>query len=427
MASFEEHFSGLARDIRSSTTSEQFDLAGYSENRTKELVQSAFGTPMKDLTSMVRFTFIVGGGKLVRSRYDDDLIRWMASALREIGYVEDKSAAETFDSQGTFKSQHDIGQNLKYVIVYPRVDRENLTSARNEVAPLDSSSPSYVIIACESSTFHEIVSSKVTSWRQKKNLLKVLQEYHEKFAAIETKLISGSQLSEDEQQLYDINPGNDAEKILWLQNEIKLMVDNGKLTPSEKKDLLSSIDANIHSVGEEIAKLISDTTNPELAKLDKKKQALLARKAIIDKVVPIQHRLLRGPEIQSLRMKLVPLHVLEEKGRTMSLTLADLKLLEEKSDLESRISELEEASREWFEDDADFKVKCDAEAKEAKLKASRMVKPTSSASKPTVQKSVTGGWASVGMGKKSTTSASSQGKGGVKKSGFAAAFGDDSD
>lgn len=72
MAEFEAH-SGLAGTIRNSLESEQFDLAGYTEPRVAELIHAAFATPLSAPTEMVRFTFVVGGGKLVRSRYSDDL------------------------------------------------------------------------------------------------------------------------------------------------------------------------------------------------------------------------------------------------------------------------------------------------------------------------------------------------------------------
>ncbi len=131
MAEFseQEHLSGLARDIRTAVTSEQLDLGGYTEQRAKDLVNAAFSTPLTAPNEMVKFTFIVGGGKLVRARYSDDLTRWMVSALRDIGFTEDRSAAETFDSQGTFKQQHDTGQNLKYLIVYPHVACANKKTA----------------------------------------------------------------------------------------------------------------------------------------------------------------------------------------------------------------------------------------------------------------------------------------------------------
>ena len=119
---------------------------------------------------MVKFTFIVGGGKLVRQKYNDDLPKWMATALRDVGYSEDRSAAETFDSQGTFKQQHDTGQNLKYVIVYPHVTCSSAgkasagTDASSDGgAVLDTNTPEYIVTACELATFKDIVNSKVNS------------------------------------------------------------------------------------------------------------------------------------------------------------------------------------------------------------------------------------------------------------------------
>ncbi len=131
---------------------------------------------------------------MVRSRYSDDLTKWMVAALRDIGFSEDRSAAETFDSQGTFKQQHDTGQNLKYLIVYPHVTCANkkTASAAVSAAPqVDQTSPEYIILASEVATFREIVASKVVSYKQKKRALKVLQDDQEVFAAIEEKLVAG--------------------------------------------------------------------------------------------------------------------------------------------------------------------------------------------------------------------------------------------
>jgi hypothetical protein len=62
------HLGGLAGKIRASDVSEQLDLAGYDEARVKDLMAAAFSTPLTAPREMVRFTFLVGGGKLVRAR-----------------------------------------------------------------------------------------------------------------------------------------------------------------------------------------------------------------------------------------------------------------------------------------------------------------------------------------------------------------------
>ena len=53
---------------------------------------------------------------------------------------------------------------------------------------------------------------------------------------------------------------------------------------------------------------------------------------------------------------------------------ADLKVLEEKPDLENAIAELESASRGWFQEEADFQEMCAFEEKEAKSKYALKVK-----------------------------------------------------
>jgi hypothetical protein len=114
---------------------------------------------------------------------------------------------------------------------------------------------------------------------------------------------------------------------------------------------------------------------------------------------------------------------------------ADLKILEEKTDIEKAILELENASRGWFQDEEDFIALCKQEEKEAKAKYALKLKNTPS---NTVKKATATGtskpkynvssnataWTSV-IGKGSSSS------GPVKKqsamSGFSAAFDDDSD
>jgi polyhydroxyalkanoate synthesis regulator phasin len=293
---------------------------------------------------------------------------------------------------------------------------------------VDASSPEYIVTACELATFKEIVPIKTVSWRQKKKLLKFLQDSEEEFQAVESKLVSGGQLSPKEQIVYDSNPGNFGEKISYLQSEIKQMVDEGKLTASEKQELLSSLSTNIRSIEVEA----EAATGARKKQLEDKKPAVMARKVAVEAISPIQHRLRNGSEIQKLRVRLFPLLALEDKGRSMSLTLADLKTLEEKVDIEANITLLETSSRGWFEEEADFKAMCDYEAAEAKAKAMRKYSQApakgSSAAKASTGKSSsasTGGWSSIGVTKKSSSAPSATKK--TSSSSFAAAFDDDSD
>jgi hypothetical protein len=348
MAEF-EHGHGLVGSIRSATASEQFDLAGYTEGRTHDIFAGAFAKPLEAPSEMIKFTFIVGGGKLVRSRYPEDLPRWITYALREIGYSEDRSAALDFSSQGTFKHQHDTGQNLKVVVVFPNLTcGQTKTSAQSSPpaeARVDVNSKEYLLITAELDTFKEIVNHKVESWTLKKRALKILQDARAEFELLEQKLVQGTLLTPEEQLIYDSNTSSDQEKIAWLQGEIKQTVESGKLTQAEKGQLLESLKTNLDSMDEEVSQATKEQKLKKVEKLLERKANIEQRKASVESLSPIVHPLRYANDIHSLISRLQPLQALEEKARSMSLTLADLKTLEEKSELERRLLEYENASR----------------------------------------------------------------------------------
>ena len=361
MSGFEpQNLSGMAGEIRRCVDSEQFDLAGYTEQRVTDLMVSAFGTPLTAPTKMVRFTFIVGGGKLVRSKYNEDMPKWINTALRSISFVSDNSAAETFDSQGMFKQQHDTGKNLIYIIVFPKVtcstpgSTESTNEKDSNSVEINTNSPEYLCTASELQTFKEIVQKKLSFWSQRKACLKVLQDAHERFLQVEQKMVSGQPLTAEENAIFESNSNQDAEKIAYLQAEIKALVDSGELTASEKAELLQTLNKNL--------------AEAKSSGQDKKAEGIAARKAALENVKPIVGRLRLGEEIQKRYMKLFPLLALEEKARSMSLTIADLQTLSEKPELEEQIQGLQSASKGWFEREEDFLLRCEFEEKSAKAR-----------------------------------------------------------
>jgi len=432
-------FAGMAGEIRGAIDSEQFDLAGYNETRVTELITSAFGSPLEAPQKMVRFTFIVGGGKLVRSKYDETLPKWVNAALRSVNYVTDNSAAETFDSQGTFKQQHDTGKNLIYIIVFPHVTCSTAGAIggagdEKEAAEgtLDTKSPEFLCIASDFDTFKEMVQKKLAFWSQRKTCLKILQDASDQFLAVEQKMCAGQALTALENACYESNSSQDAEKIAYLQAEIKALVDSGELTANEKTELLASLTKN-HA--EAVA-----------AGQAKKAEAIAARRVALEKATPIVGRLRLGDEIQKRYMKLFPLIALEDKGRSMSLTIADLQTLSEKSDIEEQIRGLEVASRGWFERDEDFSARCEHEQKGAKTRYTQQKAATAkktggglgSKSKPSGTQTARGSnlyananaWSTIGKpqraiapsGRSTGTVASAK-----PTQSYANAFGDDSD
>ncbi len=437
MAAFEPQLSGMAGEIRAALESEQFDLAGYTEQRVTDLMTNSFSLPLTAPEKMIKFTFVVGGGKLVRAKYNEDMPKWINAALRSIGYETDNSAAETFDSQGTFKQQHDTGKNLIYIHVYPKVTCSAPASTDKEGggngAAMDTKSPEYLCIASQLDMFKDIVQKKLPFWRQRKACLKILQDSHAAYEMVEQKMCAGQPLTPADTAIYEMNSGQDAEKIAYLQAEIKALVDAGQLVATEKEDLLKSLAANI--------------AESEAAGQGKKAESIKAKKDALEKLKPIVGRLRHGDEIQKRRMKLLSLQALEDKGRSMSLTIADLQVLGEKGEIEEEVAGYEAASRGWFERDDEFLARCALEEKQAKsrfdeqkAKAAKQKgggggggggpRGTQTARGHNIYDSA-GSWATIGKAKPiqpSGRSSASSGAGKGKAATFANAFGgDDSD
>ena len=104
--------SGLAASIRGSTESGTFDLAGQSPASISANITQAFSSAFP-LDDMIRITFITGAGKLGRQKYDDGCAKAVTSALRSLGFEEDRTASCVRECAGSFKLQHDTGKNLK--------------------------------------------------------------------------------------------------------------------------------------------------------------------------------------------------------------------------------------------------------------------------------------------------------------------------
>ena len=123
---------------------------------------------------MVRISFVVGGGKLVRQKYSDDLPKHFCSALTLVGFQEERQEALEFavnalcsvhgesskarvqsarvslslrnylwqdnsatveqGSAGKFKYHHDTNKNLKFVHVFPKIS-EALFACAGAVKP----------------------------------------------------------------------------------------------------------------------------------------------------------------------------------------------------------------------------------------------------------------------------------------------------
>ena len=315
-------------------------------------MQAAFTEPVQ-LKTMIRHTFVVGGGKKVRQKYDDKLPKWTAAALRAMGYAEDQAAATDISCAASYKQQHDTGQDLKFFHVYPRVTLMSSGGADGGGAEEGASStlsslgsPSYLATACAFETFKKMVGAKTQSWSQRKRLVKELKSKSDEIAAIEAKMMSAKPLSEEEQELYDLTTTDViAEKVAWLESQLKAMVEAGTLTEPEKEQMCAQMSTRIEALEGEITAARAEGKEKKAVKLEEQLAAVQKRRAHVRDVEAVRHPLKHEDAIKQLRVAIAPLVALE--GMPGLRSMEEMKKIGTRPGMEEEVAKLEEDSRGW--------------------------------------------------------------------------------
>jgi polyhydroxyalkanoate synthesis regulator phasin len=342
------------------------------EATAKDFMKSAFGEPLPMAKQPLRCTFIIGGGKLVRSRYDASLGKWMTSALRELGFEEDKSAA--VGDAGVWKIQHDLGQNLIYLHVFPRIASATAAGDKTEGASgaggtdggagageslFDSESLDIRALLCELSVLQKMVQSRVASYAQKKRLLTHVLDTIVQLDEMDTLLASRKPLTGFQQQLYEVADRDLlAAKVEWLKGELKTMVAEGKLTAAETEGVLAEMDGRIKALQAEMAKEREKgalAAEKKVAQLTQQLEALQEKRGAVAKgpgTKPFAHPVRMIEEIVKIRRQMDPLLALEKAGRM--LTLEETKKLGLLDDLKEKMQQFLGAARGFWETDEEF-------------------------------------------------------------------------
>jgi len=374
--------SGMAASIRGATESDTFDLGGHSVANINTTMTSAFQEPFP-LSDMIRITFVVGAGKLGRQKYDEGAQKAVTSALRSLGFQEDRGASCVNECAGTFKSQHDTGKNLKTVVVFPHIVGPTSSAAADHLdeamggvtlqdddadggndmnSILPKGSPENMIAMSSQSVFERMLQSKCYAWHQKKGCVAAIESIKKILQDLDTKLLSGTALQDAEQDLYDsVSMSSLEEKEAFVKQEMHSQVEHGKLTKWERDTLLAQVSEKLETLENDIKTAQHEQKPKRLTKLKGVHQKAQERKKLLEDIVPkAPPPLSRNPEISKLRTELRPLQKLEDGAKGRLLSIKETQTLARKEEILQEIERLEYVSRGWFEDEDAFATRVQA-------------------------------------------------------------------
>lgn len=294
---------------------------------------------------MVRLSFVVGGGKKVRQKYNDGLPALWAEALKKIGFHEDRGASLDASCAGLFKFQHNTDTDLKVTHVYPRIDPD--AAASTGESSEEALTPAQLIVFAEMPTFQKMISSKCPSLAQRRRALEVLKATRAELAASEQKLASLQPLTDAEQHNYDtLDAPALEEKQQWLQKQLEAMVDNGHLTKDEKEVVLGQLASKLEQLEAQLVGAESEGKAKRAEKLQAMAAELRVRLAAVREAKPITRKLKFETEIKAAQQKLKELEKLENSK--VVLPLAEVQKLAAKPKLVDDLRAMQAESKGWF-------------------------------------------------------------------------------
>lgn len=350
------------RAVTSYDPQERFDLANFTQAQVTDLVTLAFGPTAEPFALPLRFTFIVGGGRLVRAKYNESLLKWFTAGLREVGFEDDRGAS--IGSSCCYKFQEDLDENLHYVHVFPRfVVRATPTGGVGggaEGAPRAAPTAAERVVTSSFDEFKKMVNARVVTWSEKRKAATLLTAALARMDDLESRMAGRAPLTEAELAEYaTLDRAVLTEKGEFLHAEIKGHVANGLLTAAEYAVILQEMGEKIKALAD--AATAGDSSKraaaaaAKLAELTEKRDTLKAKAAC-----PVLPPMRGSAEIQALRSKLAAIDRLEKKCAGRLLSVAEAKEIAAREDAKDRIAAILSDARGWFEDDAAWTVRLEA-------------------------------------------------------------------
>lgn len=417
---------GLAKSVREQTDkADEYDLDNYSEEAAAELMEACFSQPHPS-TAPLRCSFLIGGGKSIRGRYDPNLFRAIAAALKALGFDEDNGASH--GSTGAFKSQHDTGRNVKVVHVFPThargADGGEEEEQEGAAVQLDADSPLYRLIEADGVEPFAALCAQggVATYAQLQRLLKSLQPYAQLLAQVDAKMMAGQMLAPEEEAWAAITSADAlAAKVAHVQAQMRGLVERGELSVAERAQLMRSTTPKLEALELQLAAAQSEGKAKRAERLSQQRDALLAARASAEASRPPNRALpvAAAAEAAKLWAQVLALRAVEAAAKQSNqlLTLEQARQVGQLAELRARLDGLAESCRGWFESDEELKARL------ALAKANGAAAHKKVADRQAGKAAQSAGWATAGSTAKSLGVAKKPaGKGGAAKGGAFAAL-----
>jgi hypothetical protein len=324
-------------------------LGGQNVTTINNNITSAFQDPLP-LQEMIRITFVTGAGKLGRQKYDADAAKAVTSALRELGFEDDRGASCVKECAASFKLQHDTGKNLKTVVVFPRIQDDEVPASADGTPSNQNPTESLIakgsvedlIVSTSNAVFKNMTKSKCPSWNEKKECMGTLSNIKTMLEELDQKLVTGTPLTDGEQEFYDsVSSDSLDEKQGIVKDLMHSQVDEGEITSREKKQLLSQVSERLEKISAEL----EEAKGKKAEKLNGMKSKLEARKQMLSGITPKPlPKLKHETEILKLRAELQSLSEVVDAAGGRLLSLKESKALARKEEVEEDIADFEVCS-----------------------------------------------------------------------------------
>lgn len=327
----------LVRHVRDAEEPFEIDLGNVNQTQAHKILGDAFTKSIITSNHMLRYLFVVGGGKNCRQKYNEQLPKYCAEALTKIGFKNDRHC--TAGSQGAFKFQHDTDKNLKILHVYPKTEEPPKVEEKSDEPQF---SERQRLVCCSDELFAEYLEQ--LDFSELQQTLERFKGYKALLPGILAKMMKGISQSAEDEDLYGHEEVINT-KLTTINETMGERIRNGQISRQQRDALLEQMQSKMKKVLKAENKPASERSSKH-KRLIKQKDKIQEQIEILESIQFARRR--KGQQggedktVQNLRDKLALATKLENEwhnGKT--LNSKEVRLVGQKDLIAKKLRQLE--------------------------------------------------------------------------------------